>query len=395
VIAQYVSKQAPTPAHRLGARFGEEVELLGYDIDPASPEPGKSVRVTWHWRVNEELGDGWQLFTHLVDATTGRMCAGGNFDEVSVDSLRRVHPPSRWKAGTFIRDVQRITLPAEIPFVEAELRIGLFRDTHRLAISDGPRDREKRARGPRFRTGYEPPPLAELLVPRAPGPVVVDGRLSEAEWAGAGQTKTFLRATDGRPDQPSTKARLMWDDEHLYLGFECDDDHIFSTFTKRDDHLWKQDAVEVFIDPPGRGRDYPEIQVSPAGKLFDTKVHRHPRRDDDFDAQAKVAVVLEGTLNDDSDRDRGWTAELALPFAHLGHGVPRPGQQWRLNLFRLETRRNGRRAFLAWSPPLANTTHIPNRFGRITFGPLTTTGPGTKADAGSGSGSDGQAPEER
>lgn len=396
VVAQYVSTKAPEPEHRLDVLFDNKVELLGYDIDPATPEPGKSVRVTWYWHVLEELGDGWSIFTHLVDAETGRMSAGGNFDEASVDSLRRLHPPSRWKAGTYVRDVQRLTLPEKIPFVEAELRIGLFRETRRMTISEGPRDRQKRARGPRFATGYEPPPVAKLIIPRATGPVTIDGELSNAEWAATARTSDFVRATDGRPDRPRTKARLMYDDENLYIAFECDDDHLFSTFENRDDHLWKQDAVEVFIDPRGRGRDYLEFQVSPAGKLFDTKVHRHPRRDDSFDGRAKAAVQREGSLNDDSDRDRGWTAELMVPFAGLGQRPPRPGQEWRLNLFRLETKRNGRRGFQGWSPPLANTTHITGRFGRITFGPTSpgsrTAGSDAGADGGD-AGSDGHAPE--
>lgn len=393
VVAQYVSTTAPEPEHRLDVRFGEKVELLGYDLEPESPEPGKSLRVTWYWRVLEELGDGWEIFTHLVGAKTGRMCAGGNFDEASVDSLRRLHPPSRWKAGSYIRDVQRLTLPEKLPFVEAELRVGLFRQTNRLAVTSGPRDRQKRARGPRFTTGYEPPPVAKLVVPRATTPITIDGEISDAEWAASARTEDFVRATNGRPDRPRTRARLMYDDEHLYIAFECEDDHLFSTFTRRDDHLWKQDAVEVFIDPRGRGRDYLEFQVSPAGKLFDTKVQRHPRRDDSFDGRAKAAVRREGTLNDDSDRDRGWTVELAIPFAGLGRDTPRPGQRWRLNLFRLETKRSGRRGFQGWSPPLANTTHITDRFGRITFGPTSPRTSTAGVDAGGDAAADGRAPE--
>jgi hypothetical protein len=99
-------------------------------------------------------------------------------------------------------------------------------------------------------------------------------------------------------------------------------------------------------------------------------VKRHPRRDDSFDGGAKTAVKIRGSLNDDSDTDRGWTVELAVPFSRLGRGTPRPGTQWRLNLFRLDDRQNAPRAFLAWSTPLANTTHVTNRFGRITFGPI-------------------------
>jgi hypothetical protein len=134
-----------------------------------------------------------------------------------------------------------------------------------------------------------------------------------------------------------------------------------------------------------------EFQVSPAGVIFDTKVHSHPRRDDSFDGKAKAAVKRRGTLNDDSDADRGWTAELAIPLASLSPTAPQPGDTWRLNLFRLDDRLGGRRAFLAWSTPLANTTHVPERFGRITFG--TVPSEESLADGGEPSPEGGAAPD--
>lgn len=369
-IKRHVGTKAPTPGHRLDAYFGQKVQLVGYDLSPEEPTPGEPLRLTWHWHCAEELGDGWQIFTHLVDASTDQMCKGGNFDTSSANNLRNHYPPSRWKQGDYVRDVQRIVLPEKLPFLEAEFRVGIYRGNTRLEITKGPHDRQRRARGPRFGTGYEPPSLPELILPRAEGSITIDGHLNEPGWSQAARTEAFVNATDGERGLPRTKARLLYDDTTLYLGFDCDDDNLHSSFTKRDEHLWTQDAVEVFIDPPGRGRDYLEFQVSPAGVIFDTKVHSHPRRNDAYDGHAKAAVQRRGTLNDDSDADRGWTAELAIPLMSLSPRLPQPGQTWRLNLFRLDDRLGGRRAFLAWSTPLANTTHVPARFGRMTFGPL-------------------------
>lgn len=391
-IKRHVSREAPSPAHRLGVRFGTKVELLGYDLEPAEPSPGDAVRLTWYWRCLEPLGEGWRLFTHLVDPSTGGFCTGCNFDESTLDGLRQAYPPSRWQAGDYVTDVQRVVVPEDISFVEAEFRVGIYRGDERLSITAGPRDTQRRARGPRFPTGYEPPPLPELVVPRveaADGPLAIDGRLDEAPWARAARSPAFVNATDGTQGQPTTTARLLHDGQRLFIGFECDDDHLHSTFTERDDPLWNQDAVEVFIDPPGTGRDYLEFQVSPAGLLFDTKIAHHPRRDDSYDGGATAAVERRGTLNDDSDVDQGWTAELAIPLDRLAATLPTPGQAWRLNLFRLDDRRGGRRAFLGWSPPMANTTHVTERFGRIVFGPLpqpegAAAGDGEPGEAGGG-----------
>ncbi len=382
---RHVTRSAPSVAHEHGGVLGGKVKLLGWSLEPERPEPGKTVRLTWYWQVLEPLDGDYRLFTHLVDAESGALCQGCNFDETSVDGLRAIHPPSRWEAGEYVEDAQRIVLPREIPFPEAEFRVGIYLGAKRLAVEGGPRDGANKARGPRFDTGYEPPPLPELEVPRAAGTIAIDGRLDEPDWARAARTGYFVSATDGAEGRPRTKARLLHDGERLYFAFECEDDNIHSTLTKRDDHLWTQDAVEVFVDPSGQGHDYYEVQVSPAGVLFDTLVHRHPRRDDSWDARATAAAERSGSLNDDTDVDREWSAELAIPLASLREGGASPGDRWRLNLFRLDDRLGGRRAFLGWSAPLSNTTHVPERFGWIVFGPSPEAGP-TGSDSGAARG---------
>jgi hypothetical protein len=56
----------------------------------------------------------------------------------------------------------------------------------------------------------------------------------------------------------------------------------------------------------------------------------------------KAAVRVDGTLNDDSDVDRGWTVELAFPWAGMQTPAqdralpPRDGDIWRMDFSRFE-----------------------------------------------------------
>lgn len=58
----------------------------------------------------------------------------------------------------------------------------------------------------------------------------------------------------------------------------------------------------------------------------------------------KAAVKVEGTINKPGDKDKGWTVELAFPWEMLKECIhPRklnsdPGDQWRVNFSRVESR---------------------------------------------------------
>jgi hypothetical protein len=49
-----------------------------------------------------------------------------------------------------------------------------------------------------------------------------------------------------------------------------------------------------------------------------------------------LGIFVNGTLDDRADTDRGWTCELAIPFARLGRQTPRSGERWKANLYRID-----------------------------------------------------------
>ena len=78
-----------------------------------------------------------------------------------------------------------------------------------------------------------------------------------------------------------------------------------------------------------------------------------------------------GTLNDDSDPDRYWIVEVAIPFKNFAfvgaQTPPKPGYRWNLNLNRHGGKTNMQ--YSQWSPadtPVP-TFHTPHRFGRVIF----------------------------
>ncbi len=69
---------------------------------------------------------------------------------------------------------------------------------------------------------------------RAGTPIQVDGRLDEPAWVGAPSVGAFVFPWYESGKQEQTVAKILWDDQNLYVGFICEDAHIWAEHTIRD-----------------------------------------------------------------------------------------------------------------------------------------------------------------
>jgi hypothetical protein len=212
----------------------------------------------------------------------------------------------------------------------------------------------------------------EYVVHRARGVIEIDGVLAEPAWDRADKAGPFVRSLDGKPASAATEARLLWDDDNLYVAFLSEDSDVSGAFFKDDEKLYTSNVVEIFLNPSGDGSRYDEIEVAPTNALFDASFSGGPRKGMDlsWSSHAKHAVHVDGTLNDPRDVDRGWTVELAIPFASLtGMPAPRPrnGDRWKFNLYRLRQGPGHPGEGQALSPPLRGDFHALDRFATLRF----------------------------
>lgn len=162
-----------------------------------------------------------------------------------------------------------------------------------------------------------------------------------------------------------TIVKACWDEEYLYLRYECDDSHMVSPFNKHDDPLYEHDVVEVFISEAEDAKQYAEIVVSPNNIVYDAWVNHH----DDGNPLAFLlhtdwdAEDLETSVEAGNGR-RIYT--LRIPFINF-QTPPEPGVQWRINFFRIDEEPSGRQHFQAWSPTGLINYHVPEKFGWIVF----------------------------
>jgi hypothetical protein len=228
----------------------------------------------------------------------------------------------------------------------------------------------------------------------AGNPPVIDGAIDDEAWSLAAWTNEF-RDIEGSsvPTAPSyaTRAKMLWDEEYLYIAAYLEDKHVWAKLTERDQIIYADNDFEVFIDPSGTAHNYYEFEVNAFNTMFDLFLTKPYRSGShiliSWDCKGlKHAVQISGTLNHSSDEDQGWTVEMAIPFRSIAH-TPKDGELWRLDFSRVQwdTHVSEDGEYIkqtdakgntlpehnwVWSPTGAINMHMPERWGYVQFSSL-------------------------
>lgn len=208
---------------------------------------------------------------------------------------------------------------------------------------------------------------------RAIDAIAVDGKLDEESWRRAEGTRRFVFPWPEQPgDKQKTTVQLLWDDAALYLGYTCRDADLTAVHTDRDDPTYEDDCVEVFLNPaPDRTEFYYGFEMNCRGVMYDYFMCWPLCILNHFDCKGwQLATRLDGTLNDSTDTDRGWTLEVKIPFANfagLRKDPPQPGERWRMQMNRWDGK--DKRALSEWTPSGKDVPdpHRPAGFGVLEF----------------------------
>jgi hypothetical protein len=228
---------------------------------------------------------------------------------------------------------------------------------------------------------------------RADHPVRVTGRGDDPAWASADWTDDFVDIEGDAKPKPRfrTRAKMLWDDQFLYVFAQMEEPHVCGTITRRNAVVFYDNDFEVFMDPDGDGDNYYEFEMNALNTVWElTLPVRYSRGGKPIDPSnlpgLVSAVHVDGTLNDPSDIDRGWSVEVAFPMAalaryNLGRATPpKPGDVWRINFSRVEwthsvvdgryvkpPREQVPEDNWVWSPQGLIDMHQPEHWGYVTF----------------------------
>jgi hypothetical protein len=241
--------------------------------------------------------------------------------------------------------------------------------------------------------------------------ITIDGKLDEPIWDRAPQSPRFVDILTGKPTIHSTRAMVVWDAANLYVAYRIEEPFVHAKYTNQNDPIYYDNDVEFFV----AGRDaYYEFEMNAFNTCYevffiwedaydrggfakvpefaranlvpfngvDFKMHPRGGRLGNFKWSypgKRTAVQVDGTINKDEDRDRGWTAELAFPWKGLewlakaeGRSLPpKEGDLWRMDFSRFNTYKEAAPAKdsggWVWTRHGIWDSHIPECFVEVRF----------------------------
>ena len=126
-------------------------------------------------------------------------------------------------------------------------------------------------------------PLAVGKLESAP---VLDGKLDDAAWSKAEPTDAFVQKfpNEGQPATEKTTLRIVYDDEAVYVGFDCEQTRarVVQRLTRRG-RLVESDWVSIAFGTRGDGKTAFEFLVNAAGVRVDALRFNDTEKTDDRD----------------------------------------------------------------------------------------------------------------
>ena len=200
---------------------------------------------------------------------------------------------------------------------------------------------------------------------RARGDVSLNTNPNSPFWRGA-QPVYMDSDPQGKPEPGyRTEVLARWTKQNLYFLFMCPYERLNlkpdpKTSTETND-LWNWDVAEVFIGYDFNDiKRYKEFEISPQGEWIDLDIDLHKPHHEDgwiwnsgFEVSARIDPA-----------ERVWYGAMKIPYSAIDTRPAAAGNVLRVNLFRSQGPSADRRQ-IAWQPPMANTFHVPERFGLL------------------------------
>jgi hypothetical protein len=153
-----------------------------------------------------------------------------------------------------------------------------------------------------------------LSATRVSDPPLLDGKLDDPAWSAAVATDAFTQKfpDEGKAPSERTTLRIVYDDEAVYVGFDCEQIHspLAPRLTRRG-RLVESDWVSIALGTRSDGKTADEFLVNASGVRVDGLRFNDTEKTDDRDQNWDAATAT---------TPHGWSAEIKIPLHILRFG---------------------------------------------------------------------------
>ena len=197
-----------------------------------------------------------------------------------------------------------------------------------------------------------------VVIPRVAKGPVLKGDMSDPVWSKGALLSNFTSLNKAQKTIQQTSVRALYDAKYLYLGVYSREANMAGLVARsrgRDGSVWKDDGIEVLVDPSSSQHMFYHFFMNPVGGYFSTKCAAKGGSSEEWHGDFRVRSAR---------KSDGWTAEIAISFADLGF-TPKQGLAWGINICR--NRIAGTQELSAWNPSPWGFEK-PDYFGQIVLG---------------------------
>ena len=187
----------------------------------------------------------------------------------------------------------------------------------------------------------------------------IDGSLDDIVWRDAPWTANFVAVEGSATSRPryQSRAKMLWNRQYLFLGIWMIEPNLKSIPVSSLGY----DGLLTFVTRDAELGNYRTISLEPGSLLLDS----HFVSGDSYMVSGNPSMIvgkvsLSGTLDTPGDADRGWWAEIAIPWSSLKSPematIPAAGNTVRVNFYRKGW---------AWSPYFQHNLNDTALWGKV------------------------------
>ena len=206
--------------------------------------------------------------------------------------------------------------------------------------------------------------------------VNLNSSFEEGAWKDAENLAISIVRPESTAHHPIVNARMLYDDNGIYLRFEVQDRYVLACQTEYQAGVCTDSCVEFFAQPKGRV-DYYNFEMNAIGTVLLYNVVDPERGEVGFKDYSKVpfekisgmtvATSLQGVIDPEITTPVDWSLAAFIPFSifDLDEKVA-SGDVWRANLYKCADH-SSHKHWISAFPLTQLNYHLPECFQEIVF----------------------------